>query len=458
MKTQANFLATHRANVGISAVAVAVIGLYACTASTSSMAADPFLENAAAIHKPADDSALPKGSVRVPASRWQTGSTATSSAATNSSTMRRVSPIDTTAAPTRTPLKQVGYRQNAKPVPPSTPGATFTPSVPRDDIGVNPAVQSKFSNRGPQQRVFVPEYPDEYLLDGGDRSLPLHREQVGYSGLETEDTVADFADHTGRRHMLPTNTVAIYSPRFAAVRTVSGSEAGVTVDKLAHAGDTTRSVGMRTRTVPSNHTQRESTDGVRVRSRASGLGAPSILEGVGQTTYASENVELLNVFQDLQFVKGGEMLAGEKARLALGVQNAVIWNRDQFPVATASVDALHQVTARFKPQELVGIEDRSTPGQLRIVKLADKNVASIGDVVTFTIRYDNMGDKPLKDLQIVDNLTPRLVYVKDSATSDNDGRLDVTPNGEGSNILTFTLAGPLAGHEGGVLTFKAEIK
>ncbi|MGE3314423.1 MAG: hypothetical protein AB7O26_04850 [Planctomycetaceae bacterium] len=455
MKTDTQYIAARRGKFGAKAVAAAVIGLCSCTALPVVMAADLFPFGRATAQEPTDRQALPAGTVKAPPSKWQTEP----SSPQTTTTTRRVVPIATAPSATRSGVKQVGYRQIAKPVPPSAPGATFTPSVPRDDIGVNPAVHNlKYSNRGPQPRDYVPEYADEYLLDGGDRALPLHREQVGYSGLETEDTVADFADHAGRRHVLPTNTVAIYSPRFAAVRTVSGSESGVTVDKLAHAGDTTRSVGMRTRTVPSYHSQRESTDGVRVRTRASGLGSPSIVEGVDQTTYASENVELLNVSQDLQFVKGGELLAGEKARLALGVQNAVIWNRDQFPIATASVDALHQVTARFKPQELVGVEDRSTPGQLRIVKLADKNVASIGDIVTFTIRYDNMGDKELKELQIIDNLTPRLVYVKDSATSDHDGRLDVTPNGEGSNILTFTLAGPLPGHEGGVLTFQAEIK
>lgn len=429
--------------LGLHATALAGITLCSCSVSPSSMASDPFLDGAT-VETIADRSA-PVLSVRKPSTTFQTQR-----------------PADGTI---RQPIQQTSYRESAsravqtaaQNIPPSS-GATFSPAEARDDIGVRAAIQQQRQNPDRQPRCCVPEYADEYLIDGGDRAYPLHREQVGYSGLDTEDTVADFADHKGKRHMLPTNCVAIYSPRFAAVRTVSGSEAGITVDRLATAGDTTRTVGMRTNIAPNYHEQRESTDGVRVRTRASGLGGPAIPEGVDQTTYVSENVELLNVFQDLQFVKGGQMLTGEKARLALGVQNAVIWNRDQFPVATASIDAVHQVTARFKPQELVGVEDKKTPGQLRIVKLADKNVASIGDIVTFTIRYDNMGDRELKELQIIDNLTPRLVYVKDSASSDQDGRLDVTSNGEGSNILTFTLKGPLPGHEGGVLTFKAQIQ
>jgi hypothetical protein len=253
-----------------------------------------------------------------------------------------------------------------------------------------------------EQTSFVPgmpDYPDEYLLDGGDRGVPLHREQIGYSGLDTEDTVADYVDSQGKRRMLPSNRVAIYAPRFAAVRTVSGPETGVAVDRLARAEDFTRTEGMRSRTSPTNHAQRASSGGVRVRSRASGLEAPSITEGLDQTTYATEHVKLLNAFQDLRFIKGGELLQSEEARLSLGIQNAIVWNRNLYPVAMASIDAVGEVVARFTPAELVGVEDRSKPGRLRIVKLADRDTALPGEIVTFTIRYDNLGDHELKELR-----------------------------------------------------------
>ena len=101
---------------------------------------------------------------------------------------------------------------------------------------------------------------------------------------------------------------------------------------------------------------------------------------------------------------------------------------------------------------------RSTPGLLRIVKLADKGAAAPGEVVTFTIRYDNLGDKPVHNVKIVDNLTPRLELVEGSGTSDRAGRLDVEPNGEGSYVLTFVVNEPLPGKTGGVVTFKAKVK
>ena len=107
---------------------------------------------------------------------------------------------------------------------------------------------------------------------------------------------------------------------------------------------------------------------------------------------------------------------------------------------------------------MVGLEDKKQIGRLRIVKLADKKQAEKGDIVTFTIRYDNLGERPLTEVTITDNLTTRLVYVDDSATSDRDGRLDTVDNGEGSLILRWTFDKPLEGKTGGVVTFQARVR
>jgi hypothetical protein len=60
-------------------------------------------------------------------------------------------------------------------------------------------------------------------------------------------------------------------------------------------------------------------------------------------------------------------------------------------------------------------------------------------------------------VQIVDNLTPRLQYVPDSGSL-KDGTVTVGPNGEGSQILTFTLNQPLKGHASGTITFEAKVR
>jgi uncharacterized repeat protein (TIGR01451 family) len=107
--------------------------------------------------------------------------------------------------------------------------------------------------------------------------------------------------------------------------------------------------------------------------------------------------------------------------------------------------------------ELVGREISHKSG-LRIVKLADRDVALPGEIVTFTIRFDNLGDRPVTKVVIVDNLTPRLEYVDDSATLDRDGRLITEDNGEGSLILRWELDEPLPGRTGGVATFQARVR
>ncbi|MCA9114263.1 MAG: DUF11 domain-containing protein, partial [Planctomycetaceae bacterium] len=164
------------------------------------------------------------------------------------------------------------------------------------------------------------------------------------------------------------------------------------------------------------------------------------------------------VFQDLSFYRTGQMLRTEEARLSAGMQAAVSWSRDLYPVITASLNKAQQVEARFREQELVGVEDKSKPGKLRIVKLADRQTAAPGDVITFTIRYDNLGDREVAGINIVDNLTPRLEYVADSGTSDRAGRLVVEENGEGSLVLTFEIEDPLPGNKGGVVTFQARVR
>ncbi len=85
-------------------------------------------------------------------------------------------------------------------------------------------------------------------------------------------------------------------------------------------------------------------------------------------------------------------------------------------------------------------------------------MAQPGDIITFTIRYDNLGERELTQIRILDNLTPRLQYVEDSETSDRAGELFVQDNEEGSVILEFHLDEPLPAGQGGVVTFQAKVR
>jgi uncharacterized repeat protein (TIGR01451 family) len=354
--------------------------------------------------------------------------------------------------------------------PQSDAATTFTPAEPRavaesaDPIRMASRRGLKQSS-SPRAAAFLEPapppyeiYPDEYLFDGGDRGLAVHDGPTGRAGLESEDAVAEYSDTAGVAHILPTNRVAVYSPRFGSVSTTTGLETGVTVAGVASAVDLAHGEGLRTRVAPADHAQRLPSQGLRVRSRASGVEAEERQAGTQQGTVLSENVDREGSVEDVQNQGAPEMRQSQTARIAKRRQAAIAWTRNEFPVMTASIAGAHQVSARIAEQEMVGVEDRRTKGRLQIVKLADKETAPPGDVVSFTIQYENLGDLELKEVRIVDNLTPRLEYIAESGTSSRPATLSVTDNGEGSVVLTWSLKESLAGKASGSITFKAKVR
>lgn len=303
-------------------------------------------------------------------------------------------------------------------------------------------------------------YPDEFICDGGDRGLPFHYEGNVYAGFESEDTIAEYEDHLGEPEVKTSSRVCIYAPRFAAVRTVSLPTEG-TVSQFASGTDKTLQIhDLNSDMGTTFHNEYASIDGVRMRSRASGLGSETDPGVLDQTTVAGVNDKLLNVFQNLTFLSTGRFEQAEAAVLAEHVNAAETWTRLEFPVIAAQTSAGNQVKSTFKPMEVVGLEDwRKTRGDLQIVKLADRKTAVAGDVITFTIRYDNLGDFELKNVRIVDNLTPRLEYIEGSADfGDRSGELQTFDNNEGSLMLSFKLNDDLPGHTGGTITFQTRVR
>ena len=303
------------------------------------------------------------------------------------------------------------------------------------------------------------QFPDEYLFDGGDRAYPVHYDGGNMVGVETEDTVAEYQDHQGARKVKASNRVAIYAPRFAAVRTFTGVSEGFNVQRPISNVDQIQGAAMRQKVGGKTGMQRDRVQGVRMRSRAGGIFSQTTRRDVSAAKGLTQHVKLLNLFEGVQFLHDGRFRSSELAQLHRGMNAAAIWTRELNPVVMADLTALQQVYAQFKVAELVGIEEgHRKPGRLRLVKLADKEVAKPGDVITFTIRFDNLGDRELQHVRLIDNLTPRLEYVDDSATSDLPGSLSVDDYGEGSHILRFELDNPLAGSTGGVITFQARLR
>jgi uncharacterized repeat protein (TIGR01451 family) len=297
-------------------------------------------------------------------------------------------------------------------------------------------------------------FPDEYLFDGGDRGEAVHDHQ----GLETEDAVAEYVDRSGARHILPTNRVAIYSPRFGNVGTATGLEAGVTVTGPASTVDRLRGQSVRNLVATTNQAQRVPSQSVRTRSRASGFAAEENDVGVKQRTALGQDLALAGSVEGVQSQVAPTLRDTERARIAKLRQAAIAWTRREYPIVTASLAGAQQIKAKFVVSEMIGLEVHRRRGRLEIVKLADKQTAQRGEIVNFTIEYENIGDTEVSQVQIIDNLTPRLEYVDQSGTSNRPATLNVSDNGEGSVILTWTLHDPLPGRTKGTVTFQARVR
>jgi uncharacterized repeat protein (TIGR01451 family) len=300
-------------------------------------------------------------------------------------------------------------------------------------------------------------WSDEYLCDGGDRGLPVHYHGTEIAGLETEDTVAEYTNHLGEKYVKPSTRVCLYAPQFASVRSSTMPELGLQVDRAVGAHDGRSTAGLQSRHLAHLEQQNDQAVGIDVRSRVSGLDRRLSTDAMSQVAAAVNHVKLVNLFEDRAFFRRVQLDQTQELYLAYGLQSAVEWTRDLSPVIVAVDAGGQEVTANFKVEEYIGVEEKC-PGDLKIIKLADKHVAKPGDVVTFTIHYDNVGERELTRVRIIDNLTPRLEFIEGSADSDREGRLDVADNGEGSLVLTFELAEPLPGKSGGTITFQTRVR
>ena len=302
-------------------------------------------------------------------------------------------------------------------------------------------------------------YPDEYLCDGGDRDYPIHYSEDQMLGLESEDAAVEYRDELGNRHVKPSNRVCVYSPRFAAVTAVTQPLEDVGGGRPVQAVASTTGVGLDNREGTFAQHQRDATERLVTRSRGSGLTSGAATDAVDRPIAIHGHVHTTTPALDFAFLRTGLLKQTEEARLAASIQSAVAWTRDQNPVITAKSEQAIVLKGEFKELELVGRENRfNGKGKLRIVKTADKKIAEPGDIVKFSIRYDNIGDIEVREVVIIDNLTPRLEYVNDSATCDRDGALELEDNGEGSVILRWVLDEPLPGGSGGVVTFQALVR
>ncbi len=310
---------------------------------------------------------------------------------------------------------------------------------------------------GPSGRAVVGP-SDEYLCDGGDFASPAGvTKDWEIKGLEQEDTLSHYDTIDGRVVVQPSNRVCIYAPRFGAVRRVESLTVnhhrvgpGGIIDKmaLASAGKSLSPTTSLQRHAPIASLGDQPASLFRARLQAGGVEAR--LTAMDLQTFLAPQL-------DLQIVRVGIAEGAEKPRLTKAIVAAYSWASDLSAQVTIDAKQAHQQLGALQPGETYGIDQPDSP-RIRLIKLASAGTAKLGEEIDFVLRFDNVGDQPIGNVTIVDNLATRLEYVPDSAKASIDADFSSDPNEGGSLVLRWEIKEPLAPGEGGILQFKVKVR
>jgi uncharacterized repeat protein (TIGR01451 family) len=300
---------------------------------------------------------------------------------------------------------------------------------------------------------------DEFICDGGDLNGDVRvKRDWTVVGLDQEDTVAHYDTVDGRVEVTASNCVCIYAPRFAAVRQISGPIIYEGNERIAGVEKPTRVViheekrGPRTALQPEQVVAQIGLDQPqRLRERTQGL-------LVEQATRLVLAAEAFLPYEDLLLIQRGEFDASEKARLAERVAAAITWTDIQ--AVQILIDGKPAVEARgtSTPEVTYTYETGGEPC-LRLCKIADKSEAKQGEIIQFTLRFDNVGDQKIGNVTIIDNLMPRLEYVPGSAQSTLKASFGVQEQLPGESlVLRWELEEPLEVNQGGIVRFQARVR
>ncbi len=300
--------------------------------------------------------------------------------------------------------------------------------------------------------------PNEHVFDGGDRDpRAVVKKDWSAAGIGPNDTLVYYETAGGKVCIHPSNRVAIYAPRFGAIRQVTG--AVVSANALApgrvHSPlgpeaveEQNRIAGMTRNATPNIGKQIQRLDRFRLEQN------PTPIDRVVQPTPMTDAVAaLINVdvsATDLAARREGPAMKGltyfvqtrylpESVAVLIGDQPAVV------------------MTGTKQPSEVVlyEIPDRCS---IRITKSASHTSAEPGELIRFTIRFENVGPNRVENVVIVDSLNSRLEYIGGTQQSSADARFSSKPNEVGSSELRWEIGPDLAVGEGGVISFDCRVR
>jgi uncharacterized repeat protein (TIGR01451 family) len=339
--------------------------------------------------------------------------------------------------------------------------ATVLQNTRRTAVAMTPAsAPMPMNNFGPWRPPGIggswPE--DEYIFDGDDQDGEVKvRDDFQLEGLDSEDTIVHYDTLAGRTAVCPSNRVCIYAPRFAAVRQVilPYSEA-----QLVRAGGVDMPIGP----VGQDRIQPVTT-AIQPISPVGEIGQRAPVTfidrmppvGLIANTVIRATVDRLKPYENFELVKTGRLEENEKPFLAIAVESAVVWTLDQGVQVEIDHKKAVVLEGDRKVQATYKVDEPNYPC-VRICKLASAASARPGDIIEFTLRFDNAGNQPVGNVTIVDNLTTRLELVPDSGQCSRKAKFMTEPNKDGSLVLRWEIDEPLNPGQGGIARFKCVVR
>ena len=299
---------------------------------------------------------------------------------------------------------------------------------------------------------------DEYLCDGGDHGLPAGvKQDLHIDGLEQEDTVAHYDTVDGHTYITPSNQVCVYAPRFAVVRRVVDLQEYARYDAANGFGHTMSLAKFDENEKVATSLNKLEPHIDRVEDPASLLRERQQPGELGREVRLAADIGTLSPYADLQLVHTGTLVGDEKVKIARASIAAITWTGDEAPqIMIDSRNAIAAISQR-QPGVVYHLDEPNKPC-LRLVKLASTSTAKPGEEIEFTLRLDNMGNREMERVTVVDNLTTRLEYVADSAQSSVAADFSTDPQPTGSGILRWELKEPLQAGAGCILKFKCKVR
>jgi uncharacterized repeat protein (TIGR01451 family) len=301
--------------------------------------------------------------------------------------------------------------------------------------------------------------PNEYICDGGDAVPEVDvAKDWRVFGLGPEDTVAHYDTIDGHTCVQPSNRVCIYAPRFAAVRKVTGL---VQFERNEIAAGLSRPLGpsQSATTQPATTLlQPEAPRGqqsvkvgqiLRNRNRTVGL--------ENRQALALAQRDLLP-YEDFLALQRGQLDNSQKARLASLLEAAVTWSHDMpVQVIIDNVQAV-ETSQHFDAESVVTYDLPKGKPRLCVAKCASTGSAKPGDIVQFTIRFQNVGEQKIGNVTLLDNLSSRLEYVEGSEQCSLKANFSSKANDGESLVLRWEVVDPLEVGEGGVINFQCRVR